>query len=156
MIRDLLSGFIGLCVIFGAGYFTGKHYEAKEQQVEIDRLNTDARAKEQGLTIAVNTTAEALRKNENEKKLAIKERNIAIDSGALQLRLPVKASCPIHTATDSTTPTGNNSGETSTESERTFIKAALELTDEGNRAIEKLNACITLYNKAIELQKGMK
>lgn len=154
--KDLLSGLFALALVFGGGYWTGKHYEAKAQQAEVDKLNTQARAKEQALAAAVNTTANALRATNEKAKMAAKERDAAIDNGTFKLRLPVKTSCAVPAAADPATPTGDSAGNAPTESERAFIKAALELTDEGNRAIEKLNACIDLYNQAIESQKGIK
>ncbi len=40
--------------------------------------------------------------------------------------------------------------------DRETAKALVALTEEGDRAITKLNACIDLYNHAIESQKGIK
>ena len=93
----------------------------------------------------------------NEKaKLAAKERDAAIDSGALKLRVPVKTTCPVPATSDTPAPAGDSAGEARTELDPAFGKALFELTDEGNRAIEKLNACINLYNQALESQKGIK
>jgi hypothetical protein len=152
--KGLLSGLIALLLTFGGGYFYGKYVEREAQQVEVDRLNTEARAKEQALATAVTTTAEALRKTNEKAKLATQQRDAAIDSGALKLRL--KASCPVPAATDTPSPSGDNRGEASAELDREIAKALVAITDEGNRAIEKLNACMDLYNKALESQKGMK
>ena len=152
--RDLLSGLIALLLAFGGGYWYGGNEEKKAQQVEVDRLNTEARAKEQALAVAVTTTADALRKTNEKAKLAAKERDAAIDSGALRLRL--KTTCPVPAATDTPSPSGDNRGEASAELDREIAKALVAITDEGNRAIEKLNACINLYNQALESQKGIK
>jgi hypothetical protein len=152
--RDLLSGVFALVLVFGGGYLTGTHYEAKAQQAEVDRLNTEARAKEVALAAAVTTTANALRVSNEKAKMATKQRDAAIDSGALKLR--VKATCAVPAATDPAVAGGDNGGEASAESERAFIKAALALTDEGDRAVQKLNALIEIYNQAIESQKGIK
>ena len=152
--KGLLSGLIALLLTFGGGYFYGKYVEREVQQVEVDRLNTEARAKEQALATAVTTTADALRKTNEKAKLATKQRDAAIDSGALKLR--VKASCPIQTPTDTPAPAGDSAGETRAELDPAFGKALFAITDEGDRAIEKLNACLDLYNKALESQKGMK
>ena len=152
--RDLLSGLIALLLAFGGGYWYGGNEEKKAQQAEVDRLNTQARAKEQALSAAVTTTADALRKTNEKAKLAAKERDAAIDSGALRLRL--KTTCPVPAATDTPSPSGDNRGEASAELDREIAKALVAITDEGNRAIEKLNACITMYNQALESQKGIK
>jgi hypothetical protein len=106
---NILGGLLILVLVFGGGYCTGQHYEAKAQQEEVDRLNTQARAKEAALVAAVTTTSTALRVSNEKAKLVTKQRDLAIDSGNLKLRL--KASCPIQAPTDSTTPTGNSGGE---------------------------------------------
>ena len=152
--KGLLSGLIALLLTFGGGYFYGKYVEREAQQVEVDRLNTEARAKEQALATAVTTTAEALRKTNEKAKLATKQRDAAIDSGALKLRL--KATCPVPAATDTPSPARDSAGEARAELDPAFGKALFAITDEGDRAIEKLNACLDLYNKALESQKGMK
>jgi F0F1-type ATP synthase membrane subunit b/b' len=150
--RNLLSGLIALLLTFGGGYFYGKHVEREIQQAEVDRLNTEARAKEQALATAVTTTADALRKTNEKAKLATKERDAAIDSGALKLRVPVKTTCPVPASPDTPSPSGDNRGEASAELDREIAKALVAITDEGNRAIEKLNACITMYNNARSAQ----
>ena len=152
--RDLLTGLLALLLTFGGGYWYGGNEEKKAQQAEVDRLNTEARAKEVALAAAVTTTANALRVSNEKAKTATKERDAAIDSGALKLR--VKTTCPVPAAADPAVAGGDNAGEASAESERAFIKAALALTDEGDRAVQKLNALIEIYNQAIESQKGIK
>jgi uncharacterized iron-regulated membrane protein len=152
--KDLLGGLLVLVLVFGGGYCTGKHYEQEAQQAEVDKLNTEARAKEKALADAVTTTANALRVSNEKAKMATKQRDAAIDSGALKLRL--KASCPIQAAADPATPTGGGGGETSAELSPEVGKALFEIAEEGDRAITKLNACIDLYNQALESQKGIK
>ena len=152
--KDLLGGLLVLVLVFGGGYCTGKHYEQEAQQAEVDRLNTEARAKEAALEAAVTTTANALRVTNEKAKLATKQRDAAIDSGALKLRL--KTSCPVQPATDPATPTGSGGGEASAELDRETAKALIAIAEEGDRAITKLNACIFLYNQALESQKGIK
>jgi hypothetical protein len=152
--KGLLSGLIALLLTFGGGYFYGKYVEREAQQVEVDRLNTEARAKEQALAAAVTTTAEALRKTNEKAKLATKQRDAAIDSGALKLRL--KTTCPVPASPDTAVAAGDSGGAPSAELDRETAKALVAITDEGNRAIEKLNACISLYNQALESQKELK
>jgi uncharacterized iron-regulated membrane protein len=152
--KDLLGGLLVLVLVFGGGYCTGKHYEQEAQQAEVDRLNTEARAKEKALADAVTTTANALRVSNEKAKMATKQRDAAIDSGALKLR--VKTSCPIQAAADPATPTGGGGGEASAELSPEVGKTLFAIAEEGDRAITKLNACIDLYNQALESQKGIK
>lgn len=151
---NILGGLLVLVLIFGGGYCTGQHYEAKAQQEEVDRLNTQARAKEAALVAAVTTTSTALRVSNEKAKLVTKQRDLAIDSGNLKLRL--KASCPIQAPTDTTTPTGDSGGEARADLDPEVGKALFAIAEEGDRAITKLNACINLYNQAIESQKEIK
>jgi hypothetical protein len=148
--RNLLSGLIALALTFGGGYWYGGSEEKKAQQAEVDKLNLEARAKEAALTVAVTTTADALRKTNEKAKLATKERDAAIDSGALRLR--VKTTCPVPAATDPSVAAGDNRGAPSAELDRETAKALVAIAEEGDRAIQKLNACITLYNNARSAQ----
>jgi septal ring-binding cell division protein DamX len=152
--KDLLGGLLVLVLVFGGGYCTGKHYEQEAQQAEVDRLNTEARSKEAALEAAVTTTANALRVTNEKAKLATKQRDAAIDAGTYKLR--VKTSCPVQPSTDPATPSGSGGGETSAELSPEAGKALFAIAEEGDRAISKLNACIDLYNQAIESQKGIK
>jgi hypothetical protein len=152
--KGLLSGLIALLLTFGGGYFYGKYVEREVQQAEVDRLNTEARAKEQALAAAVTTTAEALRKTNEKAKLATKQRDAAIDSGALKLRL--KTTCPVPAPSDTAVASGSGGGEARTELDPEVGKALFAIAEEGDRAITKLNACISLYNQALESQKDMK
>ena len=154
--KGLLSGLIALLLTFGGGYFYGKHVEREVQQVEVNRLNIEARAKEVALTAAITTTADALRKTNEKAKLAAKQRDAAIDSGAYRLRLPAKTTCPISTTADTPAPAGDSGGEARTELDPEVGKALFAIAEEGDRAIQKLNACIDLYNKAVESQKEIK
>jgi hypothetical protein len=141
--KGLLSGLIALLLTFGGGYFYGKHVEKEVQQAEVDRLNTEARAKEAALTTAVTTTADALRKTNEKAKTATKERDAAIDSGALRLR--VKTTCPVPAAADTAVAPGDSGGAPSAELDRETAKNLIAIAEEGDRAIQKLNACIDQY-----------
>ena len=154
--KGLLSGLIALLLTFGGGYFYGKHVEREVQQAEVSRLNIEARAKEAALTTAVTTTADALRKTNEKAKLVAKQRDAAIDSGAYRLRLPAKTTCPVPAAADSSFTAGDSGGEARTELDPEVGKALFAIAEEGDRAITKLNACIDLYNQALESQKEIK
>ena len=140
---------------FGGGYYKGKHDENTRQQIEIAALNADARQKEQALTSAVNAQANQLMKANQNAKLLSQKRIADIDSGALKLRIAVKASeCSVHTSSDTSTSTGVNSGTTSAELDGETSKALIAITDEGDAAIRKLNTCLSLYNEALQTLKG--
>ena len=153
--RDLLSGVIVLLLTFGGGYWYGKHVEAEAQQVEVDRLNTEARAKEQALATAVTTTANALRKSDEKARFETQKRNADIDSGALKLRIPVKTPvCSIQATTDAAITERSDGGTAEIQPE--VAKAILAIGDEADTTVRKLNACIAVYNQVREMlnQKG--
>jgi hypothetical protein len=154
--KGLLSGLIALLLTFGGGYWYGKRVEAKAQQAEVDRLNTQARAKEAALVAAVNTTADTLRKTNEKAKTAAQERDAAITAGTYKLRVPVKTACPVRPTPDTPAPTGDSGGEARAELDPAFGKALFAIAEEGDRAIAKLNACVELYNHARESQKEIK
>lgn len=154
--KGLLSGLVALLLTFGGGYWYGKRVEVKAQQAEIDRLNAQALQREQILTTAVNTTADALRKTNEKAKTAAKERDAAITAGTYKLRVPVKTTCPVPASSDTAVASGSNGGEARTELDPAFGKALFAIAEEGDRAITKLNACIALYNQARESQKEIK
>jgi uncharacterized protein YlxW (UPF0749 family) len=97
----LLGIVLAVLSAFGGGYWKGSEDEITRQQLEIAKLNAEARQKEQALTMAVTQTATALRTSNAKAKQISKERDLAISSGALRLRLPVKAAyCPVQAPTD--------------------------------------------------------
>ena len=141
---------------FGGGYLKGSDDELNRQQLEIAALNAEARVKEQALISAIQTQSTKLQKANQDAKLAQQKRNADIDSGALRLRLPVKApNCPIHTADDPPTPTGD-SVQATAELDRETAKSLVAITDDGDKAIRQLNACIDAYNSVYQTLKGTK
>ena len=140
----------------GGGYFKGQHDENTRQQVEIAGLNAIARTKEAALTTAVTSTATALRTSNEKARQISKERDLAIASGALRLRLPVKAPvCPVYTATD-TPAESRDSVQASAELDGETAKSLVAITDQGDANTRQLNACIDAYNAAYQTLKGTK
>jgi hypothetical protein len=136
------------------GYLKGGADEFDRQQLEIARLNEEARVKEQALVTAVQTQANQLVKAEQHAKTISQKRNADIDSGAIRLRLPVKTSCPaIQATTDATSP-ARDSVQANAELDRETAKALVAITDDGDKAIRQLNACIDAYNAVYQTMKG--
>jgi len=144
MIRDLIAGVIVLALVFGGGYWYGKHVESEAQALEVERLNAESLKREQALTTAVHTTANVLRAQNEKTNQAIRERNRAIDDGSYRLRL--KASCSVPTPTNTPIATGDSGGETRAELDAEVGKTLFAIAEEGDRAIRKLNSCIDAYN----------
>jgi len=147
----LLAVVLAIVGSFGGGYYKGSKDEVTRQQLEIAALNAEARQKEQALVTAVTTQATKLQKANQDAKLLQQKHNAAIESGALRLRVAVKASeCPVPAATDTPTSSGNNVGTATAELDGETSKALIALTSEGDAAIRKLAACVALYNEARE------
>ena len=134
-------------VILGGAYVTDHHgYQRRvtEDQVEIDRLNGEARAKEVELNKKLSGVTSALVKARNDVKDKQTSLNARVDSG--ELRLP--SSCAFQTSSDAPTASGNtvNAGQ----SDRQAIKDIVAIATDGDLAITQLNACIDTYNKVRE------
>lgn len=141
---------------FGGGYLKGSSDEVTRQQLEIAALNAEARVKEQALITAIQTQSTKLQKANQDAKLAQQKRNADIDSGALKLRLPVKAPvCPVSTS-DDPPATPRDSVQASAELDGETAKSLVAITDQGDANTRQLNACIDAYNAAYQTLKGMK
>ena len=141
-------------VILGGAYVTDHHgYQRRvtEDQVEIERLNSEARAKEAELTTKVKNLSSSLQKERNAITSNKARLDARVDSG--ELRLP--SSCGVQA-----NPTAASSGgdtATPSESERETIKALIAIATEGDSAITSLNACITQYNQVRQtVNEGVK
>lgn len=148
----LLLAFLG---VGAGGYSKGKHSEQQRQQIEIARLNAEARQKEQALVTAVNTQATQLVKANNEAKVLLQKRNSAIDNGSLKLRIPVKTPvCPVSATADAPVASGSDGGTAEIQPET--ARAILAIGDEADTTVRKLNACLAIYNQTREMinQKG--
>ena len=82
----LLGIVLAVLSAFGSGYWKGSEDEITRQQLEIAKLNAEARQKEQILVSAIQTQATKLQKANQDAKLVQQKRNADIDSGALRLR----------------------------------------------------------------------
>jgi len=143
VILALICSFLG----FGAvAYTKGEDSERERQQLEIAALNAAARDKEQALITAIQTQSTKLQKANNEAKLQTQKLHSALDAGSLKLRIPVKASnCAVYTAPDTPVASGD-SVQATAELDREVAKSLVAITDDGDKAIRQLNACIDAYN----------
>jgi hypothetical protein len=146
----LLSILITVVGAFGGGYYKGGEDENARQQLEIAALNAEARVKEQALITVVQTQSNKLQKANQDAKLDQQKRDLDIDSGALRLRLPVKAPvCPVQATADTPVASGD-SVQTSAELDGETAKSLVAITDDGDKAIRQLNACIDAYNSVYQ------
>lgn len=143
----ILGVLLAISASFGTGYWRGKDAEYTRQQVEIASLNAKARETEQQLAQVANTYAQTLRKAQNVAK--VKENKLRSDlaDGALKLRIPVKAVCPLSVSEPATVTSGGDSGTASAELDRQTAETLIAIAAEGDAAIRKLNTCIEQYNQ---------
>lgn len=131
---------------FGGGYWKGKDAEHQRQQIEIARLNQEARETEQRMAEVANTYAQTLRKANDVAKTKETQLRADIAAGNLKLRIPVKTTiCPISTTADSPAPAGNT--EAGAELDGRIAQALVDLTSRGDQAIRSLNTCIDQYEQ---------
>ena len=151
VVLGLVIAFLG--ALWG-GYTKGEEAERERQQIEIARLNAEARQKEQALVSAVNNQATQLVKANTDAKVQIQKRDAAIAAGAIKLRVPVTA-CAVPVTTDAAPASGDNSGTAELLPET--AKDILAIGDDADQTVRKLNACIQAYNEVREsLMKGVK
>ena len=142
----LLAVVLAVVGSFGGGYYKGSKDEVTRQQLEIAALNAAARQKEQALVNAVTIQATKLQKANQDAKLIAKERDAAIASGALKLRIPIQTPvCPVQTAGDTSAPAGD-SVQATAEFDRQTAQSLVAITDQGDANTRQLNACIDAYN----------
>ena len=151
----LLGIILAILASFGGGYYKGGQDEFAKQQMEIAALNQKSRETEQKMAEEANDLAMKLKKAENNAKLAQQKRNSDIDSGALKLRIPVKAaSCPTVSAPDNTPAPAGDSVQATAELDREVAKSLVAITDQGDANTRQLNACIDAYNTVYQTLKG--
>ena len=131
---------------FGGGYWKGGKAEVEKQQLEIARLNNQARQTEQRMADVAQTYAETLRKANDAAKTKENKLRSDLAAGTYSLRVPIKTPvCPVHTTAD--TPASSGSTETTAELDGRVAQALVDLTARGDQAIRSLNTCIDQYNQ---------
>ena len=135
---------------FGAGYYSGEQNEYERQQIEIARLNQQARETEQRMGEVAQTYAQTLRKANNVAKVKEDKLRTNIAFGERRLFIPVQTSCPVSATADSPASAGNT--ETRAELDPRIAQSLVDLTSRGDQAIRSLNACIDTYEKMRSLK----
>jgi len=145
----LLGIVMAVLSAFGGGYYKGKDSEYQRQQLEIAALNAKARETEQAMAKVAQTYGDTLRKANNVAKAKENQLRADLNSGALKLRLPTKATaCPsVSVPETATAASGSDSGEARAESSGSVDVAAdlLQIAADGDAAIRKLNTCLEAY-----------
>jgi len=143
-----------LLTSFGGVYQIGHHqgYEASEAvvQAKIAEANQIARNTEQSLNVKINDLTTQLVKVQNEAQKQIAKRDADIASGKLQLYVRTKGTvCPTPNA-----PATSGSDTATAQLDPAFAQSIVAVTDDGDLAIRKLNACIATYNQVKDMING--
>jgi hypothetical protein len=143
----VILGFVlAMLSAFGSGYYKGEQNEYERQQLEIAALNAKARETEQAMAKVAQTYGDTLRKANNVAKIKEAKLRADLDSGALKLRIPVKApNCTFPVSETPAAASGSDTGTASAELDRQTSEALIAIAADGDAAIRKLNACIQTY-----------
>ena len=149
----LIMKVVGLVLVISGGYYVADHrgYERRvaEDKAEIERLNTEARAKEAELGQKLARATSQLKQAKNDIKTKQASIDARIDAG--ELRLP--STCGVQASADAS----NGNQTNGTESDRQAIKDIVSIASDGDKAIVKLNACISQYNEVMQtVNEGVK
>lgn len=143
---------IGLSIALFGTYRGGYHYgwsdRDAEMQIAIAKKNEEARALEKTMTSKLADQETQLRKAQDD--IAKKQSAMHELARTGRMRLPT-ASCPQASA-NASTPTGNSTD--ASDIERQTIEALIDIAAEGDKAITKLNSCISAYNEVRNLVNG--
>jgi len=149
----LVMKVVGLVLVISGGYYVADHrgYERRvaEDKAEIERLNTEARAKEAELGQKLARATGQLKKAKDDIKTKQASIDARIDAG--ELRLP--STCGVQASADAS----NGNQTDGTQSDRQAIKDIVAIASDGDKAIVKLNACISQYNEVMQtVNEGVK
>jgi prophage endopeptidase len=152
---SLLNPWVILSIVMAlAGSYFGGHHKGyaeaeAEQQAEIARLNAQAREIEQAMTSKVVNISSKLQEASANAKVEIVKRDAAIADGTLRLSIATKS--PVCPSADAPATGANNPPRA--ELDPTFAKSLVAITDDGDEAIRKLNACIDSYNTVYKIMR---
>jgi len=149
----LIMKAVGLLLVIAGGYYVSDHHgyqrRVDEDKAEIERLNGEARAKEVELGQKLARATSQLKQAKNDIKTKQASINARIDAG--ELRLP--STCGVQASADA--PNGNQAD--GAQSDRQAIKDIVAIASDGDKAIVKLNACISQYNEVMQtVNEGVK
>jgi uncharacterized protein YlxW (UPF0749 family) len=147
---------LAICIaLFGSyrgGYHFGWEDRDNDMKIAIAKKNDEARAKEAELGTKLIDQETKLRKAQDDivkKQSAMHE---LARTGRLRLPTP---SCP-QAGPSATIAIGNSqsSNTTETELERQTIATLIDLAADGDKAITKLNACVSAYEEVRRIVNG--
>lgn len=136
----ILGAIAAASLVYFYAHHVGYAKRDQEMQLEIARLNGEARQKEQKLSEDLNQTSSQLK----EANDVVTKKQTDLDAAIRSGRVRLGSSC-VQAATNSTSASGNN--QTGSESDTETLRLIAQIAADGDNAINKLNACITAYEQ---------
>jgi mannitol/fructose-specific phosphotransferase system IIA component len=144
----IIGVMVSLFGTYRGGYHFGWSDRDAEMQIAIAKKNEEARELEKSMTSKLSDQESKLRKAQDE---IVKKQSAMHELARTgKLRLPT-ASCP-QTSANPATPAGNSPD--ASELERQTIEALIGIAADGDKAITKLNSCVSAYNEVRNLVNG--
>jgi len=135
----ILGAITAASLVYFYAHHAGYAKRDQEMQLEIARLNGEARQKEQKLAEDLNNTSSQLKEANDVVTKKQTDLDVAIRAGRVRLG---SSSC-VQGSSGSTTSSGNSTD--ASESDRQTLLLIAEIAAEGDKAINRLNACIAAY-----------
>jgi len=147
----LIIGFsVALFGSYRGGYHFGWSDRNFEMQIAISKKNEEARELEKNMTSKLIDKETQLRKAQDD--IAKKQSAMHELARTGKLRLPAP-SCP---QDSSSAPATSGNSPDGSELERQTIEALIDIAAEGDKAITRLNTCVSAYNEVRNLINGQR
>ena len=144
----ILGAITAASLVYFYAHHVGYAKRDQEMQMEIARLNGEAREKEQKLAENLNNTSIQLK----EANDVVTKKQTDLDAAIRAGRVRLGSSSCVQAATSAATASRDQTE--ASESERETLRLIAQLAAEGDRVINELNACIAAYNQVRETING--
>jgi prophage endopeptidase len=146
----IVIGILALGGVYEYGHHVGYQERDAETIVQVDKINAENQQKTNNLVQQVADKDAELQKEKDNAKSEIAKRDTAIATGKLRLYVKTTSNtnCP-------NAPTTSGSDTATAELDPKTAESLVHITDEGDTAIRKLNACIAVYNTTREMINGL-
>ena len=150
---NYIFAFLISVLIIGGTYEYGHHQGYSERDAEVSvqiaKLNAENQQKTNTLVQQISDKDAELQKEKSNAKKEIAKRDADIASGKLQLYVKTTPNSNCSNA-----PTTSGSDPSYARIDPAFAQSLVAVTDDGDTAIRKLNACIATYNQVKDMING--
>ena len=150
---NYIFAFLISVLIIGGTYEYGHHQGYSERDAEVSvqiaKLNAENQQKTNTLVQQISDKDAELQKEKSNAKKEIAKRDADIASGKLQLYVKTT---PNSNCSNAPAPSGPDTA--TAQLDPAFAQSLVAVTDDGDTAIRKLNACIATYNQVRTMING--